>query len=83
MVQISIFQAILLTHPDIVDAAVIGVPDENAGELPFAFVVRKPNAKLTEKQVIDFVASKFERMKVKKKSSLFYKIIHAIKMTLK
>lgn len=53
-------EAILLTHPDIIDAAVIGVPDENAGELPFAFVVRKPNANLTEKHVIDFVASKFE-----------------------
>lgn len=52
-------EAQLLTHPDIIDAAVIGIPDENAGELPFAFVVRKPKAKLTEKEVIDFVASKF------------------------
>lgn len=49
-------EAQLLTHPDINDAAVIGIPDENAGELPLAFVVRKPNSKLTEKDVIDFVA---------------------------
>lgn len=52
-------EAILLTHEDIFDAAVIGVPDERAGELPFAFVVRKPNTKLSEKDVIEFVASEF------------------------
>lgn len=50
-------EAILLTHPDVIDAAVIGIPDENAGELPFAFVVRKPNSNLTEKDIINFVAS--------------------------
>lgn len=52
-------ESILLTHPDINDAAVIGIPDENAGELPFAFVVRKSNSNLTEKGVIDFVASEY------------------------
>lgn len=51
-------EAQLLTHSDIIDAAVIGIEDENAGELPFAFVVRKPNSKLSEKDVIDFIASK-------------------------
>lgn len=38
------------------DAGVIGVPDEAAGELPMAFVVKKRNSKLTEKDVMDFVA---------------------------
>lgn len=52
-------EAILLTHPDIFDAAVIGVPDERAGELPFAFVVRKPKTQLSEKDVIEFVASEY------------------------
>ena len=32
-------EAILLTHPQVADCAVIGIPDEEAGELPKAFVV--------------------------------------------
>jgi 4-coumarate--CoA ligase len=32
-------EALLLTHPKVADVAVIGVPDEEAGEVPMAFVV--------------------------------------------
>lgn len=34
----------LLTYPQVADAAVIGTPDEYAGELPKAFVVLQPAA---------------------------------------
>ncbi|KAJ3863861.1 phenylacetyl-CoA ligase [Lentinula novae-zelandiae] len=34
----------LLMHPRIADAAVIGIPDEYAGEVPMAFVVLQPGA---------------------------------------
>ena len=36
-------EALLLTHPQIADAAVIGLPDDEAGEIPAAYVVLKPD----------------------------------------
>jgi acyl-CoA synthetase (AMP-forming)/AMP-acid ligase II len=43
-------EAILLTHPAVADAAVIPSPDEEAGEVPKAFVVLKGEATTTELQ---------------------------------
>lgn len=49
-------EALLLTNSKIADAAVVGYPDDDAGELPKAFVVRQPDAELSEQEVLDFVA---------------------------
>ena len=52
-------EELLTTHPAIKEAAVIGIPDEKAGELPRAYVVKKPGMEsLTEAQIHDFVNSK-------------------------
>ncbi|RVW14143.1 4-coumarate--CoA ligase-like 3 [Vitis vinifera] len=47
---------LLQSHPQIVDAAVIPYPDDEAGQVPMAFIVRRPESKLDEAQVMDFIA---------------------------
>ena len=53
-------EAVILTQPDVVDAGVIGLPDEVAGELPHAWVVRKPGSKVTEQDIVKFVEGNFK-----------------------
>jgi acyl-CoA synthetase (AMP-forming)/AMP-acid ligase II len=49
-------EALLLGSPDVADAAVIGVHDEEGEEIPKAFVVRAPGSTVTEDDVLAFVA---------------------------
>ncbi|MGI9623716.1 MAG: AMP-binding protein [Acidimicrobiales bacterium] len=49
-------EALIITHAAVADVAVIGVPDEEAGELPKAFVVLKPGEEATADQIMEFVA---------------------------
>ncbi|KAJ0678125.1 putative AMP-dependent synthetase/ligase, AMP-binding, AMP-binding enzyme domain, ANL [Helianthus annuus] len=49
-------EALLLTHPEIDDCAVIPFPDKDVGQFPMAYVVRKNGSGLTEKGVMDFVS---------------------------
>ncbi|MGW1049255.1 4-coumarate--CoA ligase family protein [Streptomyces sp. NPDC002521] len=53
-------EALLLTHPGIADAAVIGTCDEDGNEVPHAFVVRRAGAPddLTENEILLYVAER-------------------------
>nr|XP_049700525.1 uncharacterized protein LOC110373758 [Helicoverpa armigera] len=54
-------EAVLLQHEGIKDAAVIGVEDKSAGEVPLAFVVAQPG--VTEDDVKKFVADRLSNPK--------------------
>ncbi|KAJ6748444.1 4-COUMARATE--COA LIGASE-LIKE 9 [Salix purpurea] len=49
-------EKLLQSNHEIADAAVIPYPDEEAGQIPMAYVVRKPGSKITEAEIMDSIA---------------------------
>ena len=64
-------EAIMLEHPAINDCAVIGVPDEEAGELPKGFVVVAEGSDVSDEEIMAYVA---ERVSPQKKLRLIERI---------
>ncbi|CAA0816506.1 4-coumarate--CoA ligase 2 [Striga hermonthica] len=61
-------EALLLNHPNISDAAVISMKDEQAGEVPVAYVVKSNGSTITEDEIKQFVS----------KQVIFYKRINRV-----
>ncbi len=57
-------EAVLLTHPQVVQAAVVGVPDEIAGEKVLAFVVVEDPDKTTPLDILDYCREQMAPYKV-------------------
>eukprot|EP01018_Ginkgo_biloba_P019716 Gb_21821 [translate_table: standard] len=49
-------EAILLSHPEIADAAVVPFPDKESGQIPMAFIVRKAGSTVSDASIVDYVA---------------------------
>lgn len=56
---------VIVSHPDIIEAAAIGLPDDKSGEVVKVFAV-KSNPAITEKDVIDFARDNLTAYKVPK-----------------
>ncbi|WP_371806291.1 AMP-binding protein [Candidatus Lokiarchaeum ossiferum] len=54
----KVVENFLIQHPDIMEVAVVGVPDKEYGELVAAVVHRPPESKLTEQDVVDYCYGK-------------------------
>lgn len=57
-------EAVLHEHPKVLEALVIGIPDEVRGELVKAFVVPRPDTLVTEEEILDFCHQNLARYKV-------------------
>lgn len=52
----SELEAILITHPEVIDVAVLGIPHEVFGELAQALVVLQDGANVGQGEIQDFLA---------------------------
>ena len=59
-------ESIIYLHPDVLEVAVIAIPDEKWGEVPKAFVVPKPGTNPTEKDIIEHCKKNLARFKAPK-----------------
>ena len=57
-------EELLFTHPAVLEAAVIGIPDKAKGEIPKAFVVLKPGKSTSSEEMISFCKERLAAYKV-------------------
>ena len=57
---------VIYTHPEVLEAVVVGFPDEEWGEIVKAFVVLKNGKKTTEKELITFLKGRIAAYKIPK-----------------
>ena len=59
-------EQVIASHPDVMEVAVVGRPDERWGEVPIAFVTVKEDRDLSEDEVIAFVRERIAHFKAPK-----------------
>jgi len=56
-------ESVIASHPDVLEVAVIGVPDEQWTEAVKAVVVRRPGGTVTERELIDYCRTRMTHFK--------------------
>ena len=56
-------EGVLLRHPAVAEAAIVGLPHERWGEAPYAFVVLRDGAQATDRELIDFTRERLAHFK--------------------
>ncbi len=59
----SEIEGYLVEHPAVWEASVIGIPDEKYGEEIMAFIVRKPDQKISGEDILSFAQSRMTKFK--------------------
>ena len=57
-------EAAIYEHPDVIEAAVFGVPDERLGEAVGAAIVLRPGATMSDEQLVGFLGDRLARYKI-------------------
>jgi long-chain acyl-CoA synthetase len=59
-----VIEEALYHHPDVAEAAVVGMPDAYRGEAPRAYVVLKPGAHIDDKQMLEYLAGQVSKIEM-------------------
>jgi fatty-acyl-CoA synthase len=65
---------LLMAHPDVAEAAVIGVSDEKWGERPLAAVVLRPDGTVTAAELRDFLSTRVPRWQLPERWSFITEV---------
>jgi acyl-CoA synthetase (AMP-forming)/AMP-acid ligase II len=60
-------ERVLYEHPAVLEAAVIGMPHEKWGEVPFGVIVLRPDVSATAEELTAFCADRMAKFKVPKR----------------
>nr|MBC8459874.1 AMP-binding protein [Deltaproteobacteria bacterium] len=68
---------VLYAHPDVLEAAVIGIPDPAKGDIPKAYIVPRDDGKRNEKGIMDYCRKNLAAYKVPR----IIEFVHALPQT--